>query len=477
MSFSRHFFLPAIGLLLVFATPAQATVTVKLTTSIGVMTLDLDEVAKPKTVANFLRYIRDGLYDNSFAHRLPQGFVLQGGVYYAVNNSYYDISTYDPIPHESGPFPAFSNLKGTIAMALSGTGNDTATSSWFINLADNNGTSGNNLDTLNGGFTVFGKITSGQSVLDRFAAFQNYAGVDGADKIVDVNDDLDTLPLQLVVGGKALFANLIYTTWEIVGGTNPVITSKSTAYPTTTAPFNYQITATGSPMSFALTGDTLPAGLSFSTTTGVISGTVTETAPGIRNLNISATNGSGTGSATLSIAYNYPVIADNLTASAVKGQPFQFQIQATNNPTSYAAYNLPDGVTVNTTTGLISGTPTVSGSDYMTIYATNAGGTYSSSVYLTIAEPAAPSLPPVVSTKKKVTARNGVAILKGSASADTAKVEVQPGKGGFKRAKGSPMKWTFTVKGLKAGTYKFKVRATKADGKSTIAPVTVVVRP
>ena len=468
--------LSLLGVLAVVLMPAaaSATTTVKLQTSVGDLTLDLDEAAKPVTVANFLRYIRDGYYANTFVHRLPQGFVLQGGAFAINNNQTVNVSTFDPIMNEAGPFPAYSNVKGTIAMALSGTGNNTATGSWFINLKDNNGTDLDNLDTLNGGFTVFGHVVSDpNNLIQRFANFKNYTGADGTDLIANAGTGLESLPLQAITGGQLLISNLIFTTWSIVGGTQPVIASPSTVYSQQGTAFSYQITATGAPTSFAVTSGTLPTGVTIDSTSGLISGTPTDTTPATLAYTISATGTSGTGSASLSIGYNYPVIADGLSATATQGKPFRFQIAATNNPTSYGADNLPDGVTVNPVTGLISGVSTVYGSGFATIYAANAGGTYSAQLHLTIAQALPPA--PILDMKKKFTGNNGGVTLKGTASAGTVKIEVKPGKGGFKRAKGT-IQWSYKAKGLKPGSYKFKVRATDSDGHSSISTVKVLIK-
>ena len=400
--------------------PAAATVTVQLQTSVGNMTLELDEDAKPVTVANFLRYVRDGFFGDSFAHRLPQGFVLQGGGYYAsADNQILGIPTFPAIPSEKGPFPAYSNVKGTIAMALSGGSNDTATSSWFINLANNDSTSPfNNLDTANGGFTVFGKVVSGLDVLQRFANFKNWAGADGPDLIWDTQHDttpgnpdnpLANLPVKLITGGQALFENLIYTNWTIIGGKTsggdpkPVITSPSVIFGNVGTPLSYQTTVTDSDdtTTGSVTTGTLPPGISFDSGTGLISGTPTEI--GDTNVVISISNATATGSG-----------------------PLLFVIDAA----------LPPSLTsVSNSTAL-----------------------------------------PSISTKAKVTGSGGKATLKGSASSGTVKVEVKPGKGGFKKTKGSPASWKFLVKGLKPGKYKFQIRATNANGQTTTTKVQVVIK-
>jgi hypothetical protein len=157
----------------------------------------------------------------------------------------------------------------------------------------------------------------------------------------------------------------------------PAITSAATASAKVGRAFSYQIGATNSPASYAASG--LPGGLTVSTTTGRISGT--PTANGTFDVTISATNTGGTGDATLTItvapAAIAPVITSNTTdaAPAVTGSNFSYQITASNVPTSFGATGLPAGLTVNTTTGLISGKPTVAGTYSATISATNTAGT------------------------------------------------------------------------------------------------------
>ena len=176
----------------------------------------------------------------------------------------------------------------------------------------------------------------------------------------------------------------------------PAITSPLTASGTVGVAFSYQITATNNPTGFNATG--LPAGLSVNTATGLISGT--PTAAGNFNVTISATNSGGTGSATLALTIAQtqqqpPAITSPLTASGTAGVAFSYQITATNNPTSFNAAALPAGLAFNTTTGLISGTPTTAGSFSVTISASNASGTGSATLALTIAQV---QQPPVITS-------------------------------------------------------------------------------
>src|SRR5438046_10109050 len=89
-----------------------------------------------------------------------------------------------------------------------------------------------------------------------------------------------------------------------------------------------------------------------------------------------------------------PVITSPLTATGTVGVALSYQITATNSPTSFNATGLPAGLTVDTATGLISGTSTGVGIFTVNISATNAGGTGSAGLTLTINFPPAPSVPP-----------------------------------------------------------------------------------
>jgi hypothetical protein len=190
--------------------------------------------------------------------------------------------------------------------------------------------------------------------------------------------------------GYSLYEFEIYNT----GGPVPVITSATTQTGTAGTALTYQIAATNSPTSFAATG--LPAGLTVNPSTGLISGT--PAAAGTPTATITATNANGPGSASLTFniatAMAVPVITSSTTASGTAGTPFTYQISATNNPTSYGATGLPAGLSLNPSTGLISGTPTTAGTPpTATITATNAGGTGAGSLDFTIAPaPVAPSI-------------------------------------------------------------------------------------
>jgi cyclophilin family peptidyl-prolyl cis-trans isomerase len=133
---------------------------VVLETSSGTITLELDPEKAPITVANFLKYVDAGFYDNLIFHRVIQGFMIQGG---GVTDKMEEKAEgkLEPIKNESGN--GLSNARGTIAMARTNDPNS-ATCQFFINHADNA-----RLDTLGGGYAVFGKVIEGMDIVDSIA--------------------------------------------------------------------------------------------------------------------------------------------------------------------------------------------------------------------------------------------------------------------------------------------------------------------
>lgn len=161
---------PTLGLLLllVILIPAAAGIFVQFRTPIGDIDVELFEKDKPITVQNFLRYLTNGGFDNGFIHRWEPGFVIQGGGFFITNrnttNDLIDVVTsYGDILNEYSAGKIYSNTYGTLAMARVGGETNSATSEWFINLTNNAF-----LDTVDGGFTVFGRVVRGTNVLQRF---------------------------------------------------------------------------------------------------------------------------------------------------------------------------------------------------------------------------------------------------------------------------------------------------------------------
>jgi peptidyl-prolyl cis-trans isomerase A (cyclophilin A) len=141
---------------------AQAQ-TVKVSTTQGDIVIQLDAAKAPKTVANFLSYVKSGHYNGTIFHRVIKDFMIQGG---GMTEDMREKPTLAPIPLESGN--GLSNVRGTIAMARTNVP-DSAAAQFFINGKDNlflNATGPNSRD----GYAVFGKVIKGMDVVDKILA-------------------------------------------------------------------------------------------------------------------------------------------------------------------------------------------------------------------------------------------------------------------------------------------------------------------
>lgn len=132
---------------------------VRLATSMGDIVLELDAAKAPRTVENFVQYVKSGHYDGTLFHRVIDGFMIQGG---GMKPDMGEKPTRAPIKLEAGN--GLSNLRGTVAMARTAVP-DSATAQFFINVVDNP-----RLDTYGGGYAVFGKVVQGMEVVDKIKA-------------------------------------------------------------------------------------------------------------------------------------------------------------------------------------------------------------------------------------------------------------------------------------------------------------------
>ena len=132
-------------------------------TSMGTITLELDDAKAPETVANFVQYAKDGHYDGTIFHRVIDGFMIQGGGFTKDMNQK---ETREPIRNEA--MNGLKNLRGTIAMARTMVV-DSATSQFFINLVDNAFLDFQNPTPQGFGYAVFGKVVDGMDVVDQIA--------------------------------------------------------------------------------------------------------------------------------------------------------------------------------------------------------------------------------------------------------------------------------------------------------------------
>ena len=145
---------------------------VKFVTTEGDFVVEVYPDKAPKTVENFLQYVKDKHYDGTIFHRVINNFMVQGGGY---DGAYAEKKTRAPVVHEGrealakgGP----KNVVGTLAMARTNDPNS-ATSQFFINVNNNDFL---NPSTLAPGYTVFGKVTSGMDVVNKIKALPTGSG-------------------------------------------------------------------------------------------------------------------------------------------------------------------------------------------------------------------------------------------------------------------------------------------------------------
>jgi peptidyl-prolyl cis-trans isomerase B (cyclophilin B) len=137
---------------------------VKLSTNFGDITIELDVDKAPITVANFLQYVDSGYYDGVIFHRVIPGFMIQGGGFTADMKQK---STKDEIKNEADN--GLANNKYTLAMARTSIP-DSASSQFFINVADNDFLNHTAKTASGWGYCVFGKVIEGMDVVDKMAA-------------------------------------------------------------------------------------------------------------------------------------------------------------------------------------------------------------------------------------------------------------------------------------------------------------------
>ena len=198
-------FLALVFVLLVAVPPVSAGTLVQFRWVFGDVEIELYDNDKPVTVQNFLRYVQTGSYSNLFAHRLVPGFVIQAGAFVVDDRENGPLAfpeNFGSITNEYSVGRTFSNVYGTIAMARVGGQTNSASSQWFISLADNAA-----LDGVDGGFTVFGHTVGGTNVLNTFNTFVRGAQTNGVWNASSVHPVLNELPL---LGPDLTYENLVY---------------------------------------------------------------------------------------------------------------------------------------------------------------------------------------------------------------------------------------------------------------------------
>ena len=136
---------------------------IRFTTNMGVFDVELNEAAAPKTCENFLSYVRSGFYNGTIFHRVISGFMILGGGF---EPGLKQKQTKAPIENEANN--GLKNDKYTIAMARTNEPHS-ATSQFFINVADNDFLNHTSPTSRGWGYAVFGKVVSGTDVIDAIA--------------------------------------------------------------------------------------------------------------------------------------------------------------------------------------------------------------------------------------------------------------------------------------------------------------------
>ena len=175
------------------ATPAPVHTRIRIVTSMGTIVAELEDDRAPRTVANFLTYVREGHYNGTIIHHVAVNFVVQGGGYLP---DFTKKPTHDPVVNESGN--GLRNTRGTLGMARNDKNPHSAQAQFFFNLTDNP-----DLDPLptRWGYAVFGHIVEGLDALDRIGNVATGAG----------GDMKEDVPLKPIIIEKV----------EIVAGPSP----------------------------------------------------------------------------------------------------------------------------------------------------------------------------------------------------------------------------------------------------------------
>lgn len=149
----------ALSCVIQFAYADSSNPRVRLETNKGVIILELDSKAAPKTVENFLRYVQDGFYDGTIFHRVIKGFMIQGG---GLTADMREKSTRAPVTNEADN--GLKNRRGMVAMART-MDPHSATAQFFINTVDNNFLDHKGKNPNGWGYCVFGKVVEGMNIV------------------------------------------------------------------------------------------------------------------------------------------------------------------------------------------------------------------------------------------------------------------------------------------------------------------------
>jgi cyclophilin family peptidyl-prolyl cis-trans isomerase len=150
-----------LGVASLVSAQSSAAQRVRVDTTLGSFTIELDPQRAPLTVASFLEYAKDGFYTDTVFHRVIGNFVVQGGGY---DTKYVEKKTRPGSPNESGN--GLSNRRGTVGLARTGEPHS-GTAQFYVNLADN---AALDPQPSRWGYTVFGRIVEGMNVVDDIGA-------------------------------------------------------------------------------------------------------------------------------------------------------------------------------------------------------------------------------------------------------------------------------------------------------------------
>ena len=238
----------------------QTTATIVLIeTPLGDIQIELFDDEAPVTVENFLSYINDDSYVNSFIHRSVPDFIIQGGGFTSIDNDLGNVAAKSAIANEFNR----SNIRGTVAMAKLAGDPNSATNQWFINLADNSAL----LDPQNGGFTVFGEvINNGMDVADAIANLEIIDGSASAGALTEV-------PVIDFSGTQILRRHIVFTEFSVPAELNQfsdlqITSAVNIQNPTVGNSVEYLVTVTNAgpdPATEVEVSDLLPSGMEIPT--------------------------------------------------------------------------------------------------------------------------------------------------------------------------------------------------------------------
>jgi cyclophilin family peptidyl-prolyl cis-trans isomerase len=152
------------------STPAWAQPTVQINTSLGPIVVELDSEKAPRTVANFLEYVKSGHYSGTIFHRVIRRFMIQGG---GMTKDMAEKPTRAPVMNEADN--GLKNAVGTIAMARTGDPHS-ASAQFFINVNDNTFLDHTAKDARGWGYAVFGRVTQGMEVAEKISRSPTWPG-------------------------------------------------------------------------------------------------------------------------------------------------------------------------------------------------------------------------------------------------------------------------------------------------------------